>query len=62
MNQFGIKYIYKWKCHKETACMAILNKQKYHFVFLQKQRTGEWNGSCLGVGKRGKGGGCGESV
>jgi hypothetical protein len=31
MNQFGLQYIYTWKCHKETPCVAILNKQKCHF-------------------------------
>jgi hypothetical protein len=29
MNQFRIIYI--WKCHNETPCTAILNKQKHHF-------------------------------
>jgi hypothetical protein len=23
----------KWKCHKETHCIAVLNKQKCHFFF-----------------------------
>jgi hypothetical protein len=26
MNQFGLHYIYTWKCHKETPCIAILSK------------------------------------
>jgi hypothetical protein len=30
----------KWKCHKETPCVAILNKEKCHFFLLQNQRTG----------------------
>jgi hypothetical protein len=29
MNQFGLKYIHTWKCHKEIPCVAILNTQKY---------------------------------
>jgi hypothetical protein len=40
----------KRDCHKETLCIAILNKQKCHFIFLlQNFRTGGWNRSCLGV-------------
>jgi hypothetical protein len=31
MNQFRLKYIYTWKCHKETPYVAILTKQKHHF-------------------------------
>jgi hypothetical protein len=27
----GYEYIFTWKCHKETPCVAILNKQIYHF-------------------------------
>jgi hypothetical protein len=34
MNQFGLSYIHTWKYHKETPCVAILNKQKYYFFFL----------------------------
>jgi hypothetical protein len=26
MNQFRLQYIYTWKCHKETFCIAIVNK------------------------------------
>jgi hypothetical protein len=33
MNQISYN-IYAWKCHKETPCVAILNKQK--FIFLNK--------------------------
>jgi hypothetical protein len=36
MNQFGIYYIYTWKCHSETLGIAISNKN----LFFQKQRTG----------------------
>jgi hypothetical protein len=31
MNQFKLKYIYTRKCHKESPCRAILNKQKMSF-------------------------------
>jgi hypothetical protein len=30
---------YTWKCHKETPCVAILNKQKYHFFSSTKSET-----------------------
>jgi hypothetical protein len=39
---------YIWKCHKETPCIDILNKQKCHFFLKQTQRTGGQNRSCLG--------------
>jgi hypothetical protein len=26
MNQFRFQYMCTWKCHKETTCVAILNK------------------------------------
>jgi hypothetical protein len=42
MDQFGLSYIYTWKCHKETPCIAILNKQKYLFFFFFK--NGEQEG------------------
>jgi hypothetical protein len=32
-------YAYIWKCHKETPCIAILNKQKAFFP-KQKDKTG----------------------
>jgi hypothetical protein len=32
MNQIGLKYICTWKCHKETPCVAILSRQKCHFL------------------------------
>jgi hypothetical protein len=28
--------IYIWRCHKEDPCIAILNKQKFHFFFFYK--------------------------
>jgi hypothetical protein len=48
MNQFKLQYIYTQKCHKETPCIAILNKQKCHSFLLQNGRTGVWNRLCLG--------------
>jgi hypothetical protein len=33
MNQFRLYYTHTWKCHKETPCAAILNKQKYLLFF-----------------------------
>jgi hypothetical protein len=32
MNKFGLYYIYTWKHHKETSCIAFLNKQKCLFL------------------------------
>jgi hypothetical protein len=56
MNQFGLQYIYTWKCFKETPYVIILNKQKCHFSFLLENcRTSGWNRSCLGeVGTSGR--------
>jgi hypothetical protein len=31
MNQFEIYYRYTWKCHNETACIDILNKNASFF-------------------------------
>jgi hypothetical protein len=31
INQFGIQYIYTWKCHKKSLCINILNKSKCLF-------------------------------
>jgi hypothetical protein len=50
MNQFRLWYIYTWKCHNEIPCMAILDKQKCHFL-KQNQRIGRQNRSCLGDGR-----------
>jgi hypothetical protein len=33
-----------WKCHKETPCVAILNKQKYHLFFPFFCKIGEQEG------------------
>jgi hypothetical protein len=49
-------YIYiTRKCHKETPCVAILNKQKYHFFFY---KIGEHKGGTVpacGIGTSGRG-------
>jgi hypothetical protein len=63
MDQFGLLYIYTWKCHKETPCIDILKKQKCHFFLLQKCGAGGENRSCLGWGwYQWERGGCGEKV
>jgi hypothetical protein len=38
MNQFGLQYICTRKCHYETPCIVILNKQK---MFLYQKRGQE---------------------
>jgi hypothetical protein len=35
MNQFWIQDICTWKCHCETPCIVILNKQKM-FIFQKR--------------------------
>jgi hypothetical protein len=45
-NQFSLQFIYTWKCHKETPCVAILNKKKSFFSYTN-WRAGEQNRSCL---------------
>jgi hypothetical protein len=39
MNQFGLKYIYPWKCHNETPCIAILYKRKYLFSKTENRKV-----------------------
>jgi hypothetical protein len=43
-------YTYIWKFHKETPCVAILNKNKCHFVliYLIKEQKGV-TGAAWGV-------------
>jgi hypothetical protein len=36
MDQFVFSYIHTWKCHKETPCIAILNKEKNIIFFFYK--------------------------
>jgi hypothetical protein len=52
INQFGSQYIYTRQCHKETPCVAILNKQKYNFFsfFFYKIREQEGKTGWKGVG------------
>jgi CRISPR/Cas system endoribonuclease Cas6 (RAMP superfamily) len=52
MNRLGLQYIYSWKNHKETPCVAtfISNKQKCQFFsfllfFFYKIREKERNSS-----------------
>jgi hypothetical protein len=46
MNQFGLQYMYTWKCHNETLHIAILNKQKCLFFF-SKTENRKQSRSCL---------------
>jgi hypothetical protein len=55
-SQFGIYYIYTWKCHNETPCIATLN-----VFFSKKDRKVKQvlSGSCFqweGEGYKGEGG------
>jgi hypothetical protein len=44
MNELWALYLYTWKCHNETPCITVWNKQKcLFFFFLQKQRTRQKN-------------------
>jgi hypothetical protein len=54
MNQFGLQYIYTWKCHKKTPCIVILNKQKCHAFYKNKKQKGR-AGPALEIGTSGKG-------
>jgi hypothetical protein len=57
MNQFGLSYIYAWKFHKETPCIAILNEQKCHFFSLsklQKRRIEQVLSGGVGTSGRGE--------
>jgi hypothetical protein len=31
--------MYTWKCHNETPCVAILNKQKCHFSKMKEKKV-----------------------
>jgi hypothetical protein len=52
MNQFGI---YTWKCHKETLCVAILNRQECLFFFFNRLENRRVLGGTRGRGDEGKG-------
>jgi hypothetical protein len=48
-------YVYTWKCHKKTHCVAILNKQKWKFSFLNsftniREKEGRTGPACVGCG------------
>jgi hypothetical protein len=51
-----------WKCHKETPCVSILNKQKCHFFSFTKSENRKMekvlSGGIIPVGV----GGCGERL
>jgi hypothetical protein len=49
-------------CHKETPCIAILNKNVIFFFFYKIKEQGGQNRSCLGGWYQWEGGGCGEMV
>jgi hypothetical protein len=64
MDQFGLKYTYTWKKHKESPCIAILTSNYQNHVFLiifyvfsatesENKRADRF---CL---RQGGGGGCG---
>jgi hypothetical protein len=64
MNQFRPWYLDTQKCHKETPCVAILNKQNVFFFSFtksenrrEKQVLSEWGGWY-----QWEGGGCEEKV
>jgi hypothetical protein len=51
MNQFGLKYTYAWKQHKESLCIAIFssNYQKHYLsliIFYDLPSTKVWNRFC----------------
>jgi hypothetical protein len=49
--EFGIQYIYTWKCHNETLCIDLLSKQKKIFFKIggQEGKTGPvWGASTSG--------------
>jgi hypothetical protein len=56
------KISHLWKCHKETPCIAILNKnKKHHFFYKNKEQEG-WTVPVWGVGTSKRRGRCGEKV
>jgi hypothetical protein len=55
MNQFGLQYIYTWRCHKATPFIAILSRQKCHFVFYKNGEQEGGTGPVWGIGTCGRG-------
>jgi hypothetical protein len=47
MMQFGLQYVYTWKCHDENPCIVILNKQKC--LFFKSGGTGRKTVSVWGL-------------
>jgi hypothetical protein len=45
-------YIYTWKCHKETPCVAILNKQKWAEQVMSGELVPVGRGEDVGKGCR----------
>jgi hypothetical protein len=40
VNQFGLQYIYTWKCHKEMPWVAIFNKNVIFFFYKIREQDG----------------------
>jgi hypothetical protein len=38
-KEFGIKYLYMWKCHNETVCIDILSKQNVSFSLIEDKKV-----------------------
>jgi hypothetical protein len=58
MNQIRLSYLYTWKCHKETPCVAISKSKNVIFssFFLYKIRKQESRtGPDWGAGSGGRG-------
>jgi hypothetical protein len=61
MKQFGLQYICTWKCHNETPCVVILNKQKCLFSKTENREVKQvlpgvwyqWEGEDIRKGCRG---------
>jgi hypothetical protein len=55
MNQLRLQYMYTWKCHKETPCVSILNKNVIFFIYkIREQKGGTRPAWVGGIGGRGK--------
>jgi hypothetical protein len=47
IKQIGLQYIFMWKCHKETPCVAISKMLLFSFLLYKNQRIGGQTRSCL---------------
>jgi hypothetical protein len=54
INQFGLQYIYTWKWHNETPCIAILNKQTNTSFFKNREQEGKTDPFLVLVPVRGR--------